>query len=74
MQDHSENHKAKTEGKSERLTPTQVSCLKDQHRFVPGRQKEGVSAQCDRCHIGFLLPAGAELKENHIYLHGTLLV
>ena len=44
------------------------------HEFAHSRIKEGISAECIRCNIGFVLSPGMEIKGKHIYLYGSLVI
>lgn len=48
-----------------------VTCEKQKHKWkhVNARQVE-----CSQCHIGFYLPGGAQLKDNHIYINDIQVV
>ena len=58
----------KEEADNKTLHLKRVSCL--QHTFV----QLGFNAECTKCHIGFQLGIGAEVKEGHIYIKGQLIV
>jgi len=48
-----------------------ITCARDKHLFI---MTSGTEAECKKCHIGFFLPTGAEVKEDHIYMNGELMV
>lgn len=58
------------EGELLTISPS-VTCTKGNHNFV---QVSGTEAECPRCHVGYGLGAGAEVKEGHIYIHGELVI
>jgi|GEM_PF-3586814 len=44
------------------------------HRLIYNKITEGITAECTKCHAGWILSPGAEIKNNHIYLHGELVI
>ena len=48
-----------------------VTCEKGKHEFF---RSQSMEAMCRKCPIGFVLSVGNEVKDGHIYLHGTLLI
>lgn len=79
MQDEEEVKQFKEELKNkpqegEVLTPKPpVTCAKGEHSFTLVRTDMGPAAEC-RCGLGFQISPGAEIKDGHIFVHGTLVV
>ena len=52
-----------------------LTCSKGGHNFIVDGMEMGMRrVKCQRCPIGFYLSNKEELKDGHIYLHGTLMV
>lgn len=48
----------------------EVTC-KNSHDFV---RISGIEAKCKRCPVGTMITPANEVKNGHIYLHGSLLI
>ena len=48
-----------------------VNCPKDKHEW---RMVQALQVECMKCHVGFYLPIGGELKNNHIQINGIEVV
>lgn len=45
-----------------------------EHKFIYKKETEGIAAECMNCRAGWILSPGCEVKGNHIYLHGELVI
>lgn len=48
-----------------------VTCSFKEHMF---EMTDGTTVECRKCHSGFYLTPGSEVKEGHIYMHGELVI
>lgn len=53
------------------FTPSDPYTCVEQHYFV---RKSGTEAQCRDCPVGYMIIPGYDVKEGHIYLHGSLVI
>lgn len=70
MTDLKEEIKKADEGELIQVKPS-ATCTKGNHVFV---QVSGTEAECPRCHVGYGLGVGAEVKDGHIYIQGELVL
>ena len=52
-----------------------ITCSKGGHTFTLKGMDMGMQmAECTNCPVGYLVPLGGEIKNGHVYIHGTLVV
>lgn len=53
------------------FTPGKSVTCEEKHYFV---RKSGTEVQCRDCPVGYMIMPGYEVKDGHIYQHGTLVI
>jgi len=47
------------------------TCAKGEHYFV---HKDGREVECSKCHAGYYISPGTDIREGHIYIQGVLAI
>ena len=65
--------KAGEQGEILTIKPS-ITCSKSEHYFRLVQTEMGLSAECTKCPVGYPLVPGAEIKDGHIYIHGSFVI